>query len=58
MFIETREYKKIGYELELELEQMFKPFQTRKDSSFHTKDKSDYSILFEDDMKRDNIKKQ
>ena len=56
MFIETREYKKI--ECDFELEQMFTPFQPRKDSSFHTKDKSDYSVLREKNMRRDSIIKQ
>lgn len=53
MLIETRKYRKI--ECDFELEQMFKPFRPRKDSSFHTKDKPDYSVLYEKNMKRDSI---
>ena len=55
MFVETREYKKI--ECDLELEQMFEPFQPRKDSQFHLKscDKPDYSILIEKNEKQNSI---
>lgn len=45
MFVETREYKKKECDLELEL--MIAPISKRKDSSFHTKDKPDYSALIE-----------
>lgn len=46
-------YKKI--ECDFKLEQIFTPIQKRKDSSFHTKDKSDYSVLREKNMRRDSI---
>lgn len=38
MYIETRECKKI--ECDIELEQMIESLETRKDSSFYTKDKN------------------
>lgn len=40
----------------LELEKMIRPSEPRKDSSFHTKDKRDYTLLSEL-MNRDKIKK-
>lgn len=54
MIIGVRRVKKI--ESDLELEKMIRPFQPRKDSSFHTKDKPDYSYLL-GVMNRNRIKK-